>query len=198
MSLITFYSTFHSFSTLWFWHLRVPNRCKRGGESTSNVQVVQNGKALARSNSNISLFCHLKGSVFVMSLLSVQSELRERISLMPAAIKHEISVFLFPLVSMFVQLLHKHPLATKSLFLGCISHSDPQQNAWFRVLPSFLVLFISIKPEESSLYFGERHIRAQTAACFLAWFPMELRLLLTISYCPLSWCSWNPLPVSAR
>lgn len=102
---------------------------------------MENLKALASSNSNESVplrYCHwyLNDSVIIMSLLLLQSELGEGISLMPAAIKHEISVFILPLVSLFVQVLPKLSLANGKLFLGFISHPDPQKVS-FIARPSF-------------------------------------------------------------
>jgi len=102
--------------------------------------VMENLKALTSSNSVSVLLCYyhcyLNDSVIVMSLLLLQSELGEGISLMPAAIKHEISVFILQLVSKFIQVLPKVSLANKSFFFGFVSHPYPQKVS-FRARPSF-------------------------------------------------------------
>lgn len=123
---------------------------------------MENLKALASSNSNESVplrYCHwyLNDSVIIMSLLLLQSELGEGISLMPAAIKHEISVFILPLVSLFVQVLPKLSLANGKLFFGFISHLDPQKVS-FIARPSFRSHLFLESLEQSSLYFVGRHV----------------------------------------
>lgn len=82
-----------------------------------------------------------------MSFSLLQSELGEWISPMPAAIKHEISIFIF------TPCLSASRIFTQSLF-------DPWEPFFFFFYNLSLDPkdFISRKPEQSSLYFVGRHL----------------------------------------
>lgn len=69
---------------------------------------------------------------------------------MPAAIKYEILVFLLALFSVFVKVLPKLSLANGKLYLGFVSHPDPQNlGFFFNSKTFFLFPFIPRKREQS-------------------------------------------------
>lgn len=73
--------------------------------------------------------------------------------MMSPAIKHEIFVFLLPLLSVFVKVLSKVSLANGKLFLGFLSHPDPLKVSFIaRIIVSFLLPFISRKPEQIRVF----------------------------------------------
>lgn len=94
--------------------------------------------------------------VIIMSLSLLQSELGEGISLMPAAIKHEISVFILPLC-LGVHMNFTHSLSGQQEPFPWF-HLTPRSSKSFFHNKTFLVPFISRKPEQLSRYFIGRHM----------------------------------------